>query len=77
MVPCIVFLSLGAGPGDSSGTDVTEEYTEGQKQLFAVISVIFAMSAPFFWTTKIFYMRLSEDHYKFNLFDNAIDSSIY
>ena len=32
MVPCIVFLSLGGGPGDSSDAEPgTEEYTESEK----------------------------------------------
>lgn len=35
------------------------------------------MTAPFFWTTKMLYLRLSEDRYNFNLFDLAIDSQIY
>lgn len=35
------------------------------------------MLAPIFWTTKMLYLRLSEDRYKFNLFDVAIDAQIY
>ena len=35
------------------------------------------MIAPFFWTTKMLYLRLSEDRYNFNLFDVAIDSQIF
>ena len=46
-------------------------------QLYAILSVTFAMIAPFFWTTKMLYLRLSEDRYKFNLFDVAIDAQIY
>ena len=35
------------------------------------------MIAPFFWTTKMLFLRLSEDKFNFNLFDIAIDSQIY
>ena len=84
MIPCIVFLSLGAGPGgeiiDESSSEAGEEtivYTDAQKNLYAIISVAFAMSAPFFWTTKMLYLRQSEDRFGFNLFDIAIDAQIY
>lgn len=35
------------------------------------------MIAPFAWTTKMLYLRLSEDRYGFNLFDLSIDFQIY
>ena len=38
---------------------------------------MFAMVAPFFWTTKMLYLRLSEERYHFNLFDLALDAQIY
>ena len=84
MIPCIAFLSLGSSDSKDAEstiditTDPTDEevteYTDGQKQLFAILSVTFAMIAPFFWTTKMLYLRLAEDRYKFNLFDLAIDA---
>mmetsp|Transcript_31507 Transcript_31507/g.41716 ORF Transcript_31507/g.41716 Transcript_31507/m.41716 type:complete len:272 (+) Transcript_31507:253-1068(+) len=78
MIPCIVFLSLGGGPGGESSDETSQdEYSDSQKQVFAVISVIFAMSAPFFWTTKMLYLRKSEGEFGFNLFDIAIDAQIY
>ena len=78
MVPCIAFLAFGSNPSD----DLSESslYTDSEKQLFAIISVIFAMAAPFFWTTKMLYLRMAEGEYygyQFNLFDIAIDAQIY
>jgi len=79
MIPCIVFLSLGAGAEELEDDAVVdpEAYTDSQIQLFAILSVTFAMIAPFFWTTKMLFLRQSEDVYKFNLFDIAIDAQIY
>lgn len=36
------------------------------------------MSAPFFWTTKMLYLKMAEGpKFGFNLFDLAIDAQIY
>ena len=84
MIPAIAFISLGAADSTEVGEtesstliDDSETYTDEQKSLYAGISVTFALIAPFFWTTKAFYTRLSEDRFKFDLFDNAIDCAIY
>ena len=39
--------------------------------------MLFALAAPVLWTTKVFYCRLAEGRYGFNLLDVAIDSQIY
>ena len=77
MVPCIIFLSLAGQDtigkdGDDQGD--LDDYTDSQKQWFAVLSVLFAMAAPLFWTTKMLYLRMAEDKFGFNLFDLAIDA---
>ena len=84
MLPCIVFIALGSTPEAKSSEEASapaadddESYTDEQKQIFAILSVAFAMMAPFFWTARCLYLRLSEDRYNFNLFDLAIDSQIY
>lgn len=80
MIPCILLLVVGGVPADEgdilSGAE-SESYTMSEQQLYAVLSVSFAMIAPFFWTAKCLYLRLSEDRYNFNLFDLAIDGQIY
>ena len=83
MLPCIVFIALGSAPEAKSSeeapaaADDDESYTDEEKQIFAILSVSFAMMAPFFWTARCLYLRLSEDRYNYNLFDLAIDSQIY
>ena len=81
IIPCIVFLAFGSAPGDeviedssSETSDETIVYTDAQKKLYAILSIVFAMIAPFFWTTKIFYLRQSEGRYGFNIFDLSIDA---
>ena len=81
IIPCIVFLAFGSSPGDeviedssSETSDETIVYTDAQKKLYAILSIVFAMLAPFFWTTKIFYLRQSEGRYGFNIFDISIDA---
>ena len=83
MLPCIVFIALGSAPAAksseeaSAAADGDESYTDKEKQIFAIISISFAMIAPFFWTARCLYLRLAEDRYKYNLFDLSIDSQIY
>ena len=85
MIPCVIFIAMGSVPEEAEGSeespaaadDDDESYTAGQKQIFAIISVCFAMIAPFAWTVRCLYLRLSEDRYNFNVFDLTIDSQIY
>ena len=79
MIPCIALISLGAVPQveESSETVVSETYTDKQKQEFALLSISFAMIVPLFLTTRAMYYRLSENKFRFNLFDLAIDGQIF
>lgn len=78
MLPCIGLIAFS---GDAPNVNVedaeSETYSNKKMQFFAILSVIFALIAPFFWTTKMLFLRLSEDRYKFNLFDLSIDCQIY
>lgn len=78
IVPCVAFLSLGAADsGSQGGENDVGTYSEKDMQLFAILAVAFGMLAPAFWTVKILYLRLSEEQFKFNLFDLAVDGILF
>ena len=79
MIPCIVFISLGRSKEEDDGASltVTGEYTDSEKQRFAIVSVGIALLAPLSWTIQALYMRQAEDRFKFNLFDLALDGQFY
>lgn len=84
--PCVALLSLGSANGnsqeggkkqDTAVTDGSSSYSDKEMQLFAILAIGFGVLAPAFWTVKILYLRLSEEQFKFNLFDLAVDGILY
>ena len=75
MIPCIVFISLGGS--EKASPEEEEVYTSEEMQRFAVISVSFALIAPIIWTIMAYYIRVSEKHYNYDLFDLAVDAQVY
>lgn len=75
MIGCIVTLSLTPQADVTASEDAVVSSQDQQKYRYYAVAV--AISAPFFWTTQSYFLRRSAERGDFNLFDMAIDQTLF
>ena len=75
IIPCILLLSLDKKKVTVTSSD--QELEEHELRIYGLISIVFALCAPFFWTFKSFYIRKAIETKVFPVYDLALDTQGY
>ena len=77
MVPCVILLAISKKGTTDEDPAASEDGGDESTLIYQLFAVLFGIIAPFFWTTKSYYIRLIIQNKWFDTWDIGFDHVLF